>query len=329
MISPEFAGFLRERRSSCNAQVSAARTRNPGFDTKGLNAFLSDTLDPLFRAVLAEDPDHARTFADAAFDMAVTLVEHRRAGNGSGALIIPALWQRVAPRLARIIAADAKESLGALTNAAIKIARDTEVRSEEWLRLVENIGPAADGPAQLRRVAIIAAWRAGVAHGRTAALDAADALPPELARLSVGGRADQEWPALAERLRRDRWWAPAGAGGRPEQTAGSFAGFGGKFVEPPSIAADGDDFLVRSGGLYFRLIADAFGATVRASEYRAVDSSSGAAKSRLRGSRLVADDRDIDLDGPVDGLQVAETADSLAVASPFSHVIRVYPRVLP
>ena len=49
---------------------------------------------------------------------------------------------------------------------------------------------------------------------------------------------------------------------------------------------------------------------------------------RLNGTSLHADDRTIELGGSAEGLKVAEAAGSLAVTSPFSHFVRIFPKVL-
>jgi len=327
MLSAGFATLLKERRSSYNAQVAAARSRMPAFDTAAFSGFVRDTVDPLFEALVAVAPDNPARAADALFAMAVDLAEHGWIGPAARSPVVERLWRDAAPAIAATIAADPRETLGALTNAAIKLGQEPGVRPDDWLAGIEALGAELGGPGQLRALAILLAWRAGAAHARAAALAAADSLPPELACRAVGAAGD-DWAAIGSRLRAEPWWAPDGAPAQAHRVGG-FRGFGGPFVEPPKIAAQGEDFLLASGDGRYRLIADAFGATVRRS---ASDDAVGApdpqGMRRLSGTMLHADDRSIELGGPAEGLAVAEAAFSLAVTSPFSYFVRIFPKVL-
>lgn len=297
MVSDGFAGLLKARRSRFNAAVAAVRSRSGGFDTAELNRFLTQTVDPLWTAMRTADEGRAGAAGEALFDMALTLVEHRWTGAGGRSPLVERLWRNVGPELAAVLAPDPLERLGVLTNAAIKLSQQRGVAADLWCAELARVGPQTEGTPALRRLAIVAAWRAGAAYARSAALDAAEALPPALACEALGGEARSDRDDLVRKLREDRWWSPKGrfAG---ERRAGGFTGFGGPFGEPPRLAVDGEDFLVVSGGRCFRLEADAYGASLRS----------------------VGSDRP-----PSRLAHAAETSDSVAVASPTSHFLRVRP----
>jgi hypothetical protein len=329
MLSPGFATLLKERRSSYNAQVAAARSRMPAFDTAAFSAFLRETVDPLVGAVTQVAQENPVWVADALFAMSVDLAEHGWVGAAERGSIVERLWGDAGRHMAGVIAADPRETLGALTNAAIKLDQEPGVRLDDWLGLLGELGGEAGDRGQLRALATVLAWRAGAAHVRAVALAVADTLPPALACRAVGASADGDWAEIGPRLRAQPWWAPGGQAARAHRVGG-FRGFGGPFAEPPKVAAHGGDFLAASGEGCYRLIADAFGATVRRSVIE--DAIDGApdpqGMRRLSGTLLHADDRAIELGGPAEGLAVVEAAGSLAVTSPFSYFVRIFPKVL-
>ncbi len=329
MVSAGFASLLKERRSSYNSQVAAARSRTPAFDTASFSDFLRETVDPLFDAVAEIAPDNPARTADALFAMSVDLAEHGWVGTAARAPVVERLWRDAAQHMAGAIAADPRETLGALTNAAIKLEQEPGVRVDEWLALVDGLAAGIRDPGQLRALATLLAWRAGAAHIRAVALAAGGTLPPALACQAVGANEGDDWGEVGRRLLAEPWWAPGGEAARAHRVGG-FRGFGGPFAEPPVIVAHGKDFLAASGDGRFRLIADAFGATVRRS---VVDGAIDGAPDpqgmrRLNGTSLHADDRTIELGGSAEGLKVAEAAGSLAVTSPYSHFVRIFPKVL-
>lgn len=330
MLSPAFASLLKERRSSYNAQVAAARSRTPSFDTGAFSDFLGEAVDPLFCAAAEAQPEQPARIADGLVAMAVDLAEHGWVGGAAREPVVSRLWRDAAPHLAGAIAADPRESLGALTNAAIKLAQEPGVRIDEWLGGIEALGGRAGDVRQLRALATLLAWQAGAAHAREAALAAADSLSPALACLAVGAGEQADWSVVGARLRAERWWAPGAGHAAREHRVGGFRGFGGPFAEPPRIMAHGDDFLAASGDGRYRLIADAFGATVRRSavDDPIPDAPDPQGMRRLSGTLLHADDRTIELAGPAEGLRVAEAPGSLAVTSPFSYFVRVFPKAL-
>jgi hypothetical protein len=329
MVSAGFATLLKERRASYNGQVAAARSRMPAFDTAAFSSFLRETVDPLFCAVTEVAPDKPAWVADALFAMAVDLAEHGWIGAAERGSIVERLWGDAGRHLAGAIAAEPRETLGALTNAAIKLGQEPGVRLDEWLGLLAELGGDIGDRAQLRALATLLAWRSGAAHARPSALAAADTLPPALACRAVGAKDGDDWAEIGKRLRAEPWWAPGGKAARAHRVGG-FRGFGGSFAEPPKVAAHGGDFVAASGDGRYRLIADAFGATVRRSVFDGpIDGAPDPqGMRRLSGTLLHADDRAIELDGPAEGLAVVESAGSLAVSSPFSHFVRIYPKVL-
>lgn len=331
-LSPIFSRHLSDRRKNFNARIAYARTRNPSFDIASFSSFLEMQADPLLNAALKDNGDAGVTMADAFFDMAVTLTELRWAGNGARSPLVNRLWSETAPAFAGVIAQNARETLGALSNAAIKLSDEPAVRMEQWLALLSEHGGEARTVKDVQNLISICAWRSGAAHARDAALKAAGALPSAVASAAVGAGNDSNWSELAGKFKSHRWWAPDASSPSEGQRVGEFTGFGGYFPQPPVIFVAGDMFFVQSADRHFAIFADAFGASLRP-----VSAGKGSvsfqphqySQRRLEGEQIRADDRLVPLAFPATDITIAETSDSIAVTSPVSHSIHIFPKAMP
>lgn len=320
-VSAALARTLAAARPDFNARAAAARHARPGFDEAGFASLLKGGLDPIAAAVDARAPDRLGAVVDSAYDIALVLVAQGLAGPGARGEAVNRLWAEVLPRLARAVAERPYEVIGGLSNAAVNIAATPGACVDEWLDRLAALGDHADSGTH-RAIAALAAWRAGMSHYRESALAAADTLPEAAALAALG--LDGAWSEARQSLRSSPWWPadPAAAGQGVEY--GGFAGFGGPFPEPPVLRACPEGFLVRSGERHSLLVADAWGATLHPSppERFAEAEANG---PRIEGNLVHAGDRTVSADFPPEGLQAAANADSLAVASSFSHRIRIYP----
>jgi len=125
----------------------------------------------------------------------------------------------------------------------------------------------------------------------------------------------------------DPWFVP-NANDRAIRVAartGGFRGFGGLFEEPPRIASQGGDFLVRSGDACWLLTADAFGATLHRAPIEEFEVASGGMALpkglRLSGSTAHCDGErfQIPLRGEITSVAANET--TLAVTESLTHGI--------
>ena len=327
-VSPVLARLLADGRATFNSRVASVRLRYPGLDTEALDAFLCNLLDPLLNRVVEAEPDCGAAFLDACFDMALALTEHGWTGGRPRARVVERLWQDVAPAIVPAIARDPRVTLGALTNAAIKLASEPAACLDRWMAIMARLGGRAGSPDELRALAVLAAWRSGVAHLREAALEAA--IDPAIACEAVGAEGRHDWPVLVEYYRHDRWWTPDRTTRSQGHRLGDFTGFGGRFAEPPRLAQQGAMIVVASGRQYFELAADAYGATLRQLPEdvgRSVPLASH--QPALKGRAIQAEDRLVPCQLPQDGLIQATTADTIAVASRLSYSVQVFPRALP
>ncbi|HVE52333.1 MAG TPA: hypothetical protein VNB23_02990 [Ramlibacter sp.] len=325
-VSDSFARVLAAGRPQFNARVAEAKRRTPGFAAEEFAAFLESGVDGVVAAVDAVVPARTAAVAVAAFEVALALAAHGLAGPASRCPLVSRLWVELFPRLAPRIAEAPAEVLGALSNAAVQLSGQAGVRSGEWLALMADLAPRAASVGPLLDVGKVLAWRCGAAHFRAGALAAGDALPAGLALAAVGAPGHGAWPEVRAAFRADAWWSPGAQGGKSREVGG-FAGFGGAFAQPPELRVAPDGFWVRSGERHSLVVADAWGAVLlpaTAQEFGASPHPSRAAAPVHRGNRLVFEHRTVDLDLPGEGLQLLANADTAAVASPYSHVIRLF-----
>lgn len=325
-VSPAFARVLSAGRRQFNTRVEEARRRAPGFDAAVFADFLCDGVDGVIVAVDETAPGRTMAVALAAYDIALGLCVHGLAGSSARSSLLNHAWSRLFPRLAARIAEQPQDVLGALSNAAVHLAGVDGARGDEWLGWMAEWGPRTQTTTQLLDLGKVLAWRCGLAHFRTGALAAADALPPALQLAALGAPADGSWPTLRAALAADPW-----ASAQPRRLqgwqVGAFTGFGGRFVQPPELRVAAHGFLVRSGTRHFLAIADACGAVLlpaSAEEYATGAEPPRNAPQR-RGDRLLLAEREVDVDLPFEGLTVATDAHTAAIASPWTHEIRLLP----
>jgi hypothetical protein len=122
---------------------------------------------------------------------------------------------------------------------------------------------------ELLQAGVIAAWQAGMVQYRRTAIEAARTLRVPLATAALGldeTTSPKEMPRIIDRLRDQKWLTAEAAGKLPQKPAiacvaraGAFSGFGGVFLRPPRVAADGPRLLVSDGNSQWQLLADAYG----------------------------------------------------------------------
>ncbi|GAA3812443.1 hypothetical protein CSO01_11930 [Cellulomonas soli] len=129
-----------------------------------------------------------------------------------------------------------------------------------WAHLLGR-APEATTVEQVRDAVLVAAWRAGLARYRIAALDAAARLPGTLARAVLALEPDADVPAVLAAHRADRWSWP---GLREEPgvvlRAGGSRVLGGPWFERPLAVAGGPTgWAVRADGAAWALVVDVHG----------------------------------------------------------------------
>lgn len=317
MLSAPFAQALAAGRATFNGRVAHARLRDRTFDADAFGAYLVQHVDALVSVL---PPEAMAGVVDAAFDLAL-------AWSGRSSAQAHQLWHELAPAYAGMVAGDPRTVLALLGNALAHLHALPGARPQQWVDEMIALAPGVATPAHLRAVGQVLAWRAGAAHFRPGAINAADALPDALACAAFGVRICATWAVLRAQLLADPWWrAPADVLGNPhariDREVGAFDGFGGAFAEPPRVAPCAGGFLVQSGSRDLLLVADAYGAVLHAAP-AGMAPASFPQRFTLVGSRLTAGPRVIDLDLPADGLAACCNDASIAITSPWTHAIRV------
>ncbi|OWQ83744.1 hypothetical protein CDN98_21590 [Roseateles terrae] len=326
MISPPLAQVLAAGRRQFNQRVDEARRRTPGFDPAAFSAFVQQQLDPVVSAVEAVAPARTAGVTLAAYDIGLLLCAQGLAGPSARSRLVNQLWREVLPALAPRIAELPHDLLGALSNAAVHLGTVDGARPAEWLGLLRQLGPGSETPAQLLALGKVLAWRAGLAQFRPGALQAAASLPDALQRAALQAPSQSDVEAWRGTLASSPW---AGPQARPEGwTLGGFTGFDGRFAAPPALRVASNGMLVRSGDRYFLAIADACGAVLMpatAQEFDLAAPPKRPASVQWHGQTLVVSGREVPIDLPQEGLVLAASPHTLAVASPYTHTVRLLP----
>lgn len=266
MVSPTLTSILRSGRTEFNARFAAARRLYPDLDPGAFSSFMQTGIDDLVCAVAKVRAEQAGAVALAAYDAGLALVGQKLMGPSARSSVLEEGWRRILPRIATLVASGAGRLIPAVCNALHQLVSTPTARPKQWIDLVEQLGPQCVDLDSFLRLGQVCAWRTGLAHFRHGALLAADALPEAMALTIVGAKPHKTWRETRAQLVASPWFDPA----NPVQDAslvrvasqvGAFRGFGGLFVEPPTVAAIQQDFLVRANGDCWLLKADAFGAT--------------------------------------------------------------------
>lgn len=328
-VSTPLARVLAAGRGRFNQRVVEARRRYPTLALESFVGFVETAVDPLVAAVADRYPDRVTMLVAAAFDAALEL-----AGNGhldGRSAGVAEVWRTLAPVIAKHVSDEPQAVLAALSNAAITLSQHPGARWKEWLSEMIRLASSAGSWNEVRALGQVLAWRAGLAHYRRGALAVADTLPETLALRALGAPASARWPTVRAALQADPWHRPVAANADtvPVRRIGEFVGFGGLFAVPPQVGAVKDGFVVASGDRSFHLLADAFGvALLPAAKGESIDARIEPIQGgpTVNGRTLTSDDQCFDLDLPEDGIAVVANAHTVAVSSPYSYVIRLFPR---
>ena len=152
---------------------------------------------------------------------------------------------------------------------------------------MQAVAPTCPNASALLQCGQVLAWRSGMVQYREPAIQIAEKLSPELARMTLGlpsGFAPEQLAMVISRLRQNRWLSPSQAATANDVASdlrivgrlGSFRGFGGAFLRPPTVGVDSAGLLVTDGNSTWRLLADVFGSLlVRTNSPTAAHSAAG------------------------------------------------------
>jgi hypothetical protein len=268
MLTGLFAQQLEARRARFNAKFAEAKRRRPRLDGAAFAEVLRANVAPVADAVARVSPERLPETVDALYDLALELTGQELLGPGTRYPLIARGWDQLLPLAARLLAESPQTVTGSLSNALYNLAVTPGARPQQWLELMRSLIESSPDAATLLRAGQVAAWRAGMAHYRTGALELCRALSPAIARAALGlPAADGSLDETLVQMTADPWFDPARSSEAKSRAikivtrVGAFRGFGGLFLRPPIVASADEHFLVTDGEDTWLLSADAFGAT--------------------------------------------------------------------
>lgn len=264
-----FVDAIRAERDALNSRFAARRLAGGPLDGEALLAHLRITVERIVRAMHAVFPERIRAAMVPLFDASLDLLDASLLGPQAKFPCVDRVWREVLPVAAPLLAREPLRVAGCLSNAAAFLAAQRGTRPEAWIARMTAVAPHCQSVPQLLDCGRIAAWQAGAAQFRAAALRIASAFPPPLAARALGRPSDtpeDRLHAAIERLQQNPWLTIEAALDQRFSTtprsvgvAGAFRGFGGEFVRPPTAILHGGRLFASDGQSAWQVLADAYG----------------------------------------------------------------------
>jgi hypothetical protein len=268
-IHPAMAEALRADRESLNQRFAQRPRAGAKIDEQAFQEHLRTTVNELIGGVARVWPERVRAVLNSLFDVSLDLFAAGLLGPKAKHPHVRAAWREVLPPAAPLLAREPTRLAGCLSNAVDHLATHTSARPSEWICGMSKLSPHCDSVAQWLDAGKVIAWRAGLVQYRSAALRLARSMPWKFAARCFDSPDDltqADWYKRLDRCEADRWFSPvagnAEAAGRSLRivcTTGGFRGFGGPFLRPPTVSAEGDKLFVADGNETWQLLADVFG----------------------------------------------------------------------
>ncbi|MGE0755438.1 MAG: hypothetical protein AB7F89_05175 [Pirellulaceae bacterium] len=267
----DFLRLLEDSREVLNTRFAMRRRENARLDAVAVLEHLRHRIGPLLDLVCRQFPERARGVLVALFDVSLDLFAASLLGGEPRHPHVDSLWRDGLGAAPRLLALEPLRIAGGLSNAIHNLATQAGTRPAEWLGNIARAGAACESAEQWLAAGQIAAWQAGMAQYRPAALAVAKQLPPAVAAAALGGTWDgpaAAWQRVVERLAADPWCSPrqamagepaSSAGLRHVRRAGAFRGYGGAFQRPPRVACHNHQLIAHDGTTPWQLLADACG----------------------------------------------------------------------
>lgn len=274
------AELLNRDRDKFNARFLIARSRWRALSPGEWKAVLAESVAPVVFAAEQALPERAEAVAEAAYEGALELLARDYLGPRAPSEAMEVLWRDILPRVVSVIALAPRRVLPRACNALLGLrAHGLEAVWARRLRALALSGAFDQSDAeQFEHALLVLAWRCGLAHARRAAFKYLREMPFELARAVVGAPQAEPaaWASLLARLEREPFFNPSqapsqasdasskGLGGRLKIVAqvGEWEAWGGGMASPPHVARRRGALWAWSGRAWWRLHADAFGATL-------------------------------------------------------------------
>jgi hypothetical protein len=222
---------------------------------------------PTVEQVHACSADRSKETLRALYDVGLDLLALGFFSEAGAKAELVVLWREVFPRVASLIAVKPREVIGSLSNAALYLSQLSDSKTEKWLAMMRKLGPECRSPEQLLLCGQFLAWVAGMAHLRSAAIELAMQLPPQILNETLGmpvNASETETRSYLDLAKSDPWVLPIKTHGiREVGRVGNFRGLGGQFLSTPKTYLADGTIHVTDGHKHWRLFADRFGHTLR------------------------------------------------------------------
>jgi hypothetical protein len=264
MIGAALKSALVTRRAEYNARFAAARRQHRTLDPAAFQSWLADTVDPVAEAIAQSAAPGLDASIDALYEIGLGLVALGWLGPAARQPALAVAWRdyllAIVPRLGEAPARLA----GSGWNALWQLSTQPAVSLTAWVEVVSRGAPHCKDADALLDLGRLAAWRAGAAQHRTAALDAALRLPPAAlaASLQLPRPLPREsWHSMAREPATvpEDWLTGGSIDLSPLGWIGGFTGYGGPFQRPPRLELATGRIIVREGGRRWTLHADGYG----------------------------------------------------------------------
>ena len=271
MTSPGLAQILAGQREELNRVFRQQALLHPRLSA---DEFLLTFGSLAEAAVRSMKPAPGDPTPEALAAVVRTLFQNTLEMMGLG-LLGPAPGRCLESRLAALIEAfpgplaqDPDRWLRSAANAMVTAMDRSDESLTKWMALMARLKGVVTGLDDFLKAGLAAAWLAGLAQYRAAAMRLLPELSSQALTLLFG--LDAAAPGFdvqifAKAIADDPWADPAQVlrGGPAEQacftTAGGWLGFGGHFANTPRLAADGEAVLAFDGEACYRIHADRWG----------------------------------------------------------------------
>jgi hypothetical protein len=266
------AAILAEECENLNRRFRLRLAAGVRLDPAAFLEHVRERIMPLAMQIQQCLPERLRQAVLALYDVSLDLFAVSQLGPEAKSPWVRRVWEELLPTLPVLLGREARRVAGALSNAVLQVANQVGARPENWMERMLAAAPRCTSVSELMRVGVIAAWQAGMAQYRDAALTAAREAPlPASAACGITSPPDpSNWAAALHRLSRNRWLTvpEALAGAEPRElrsvgAVGAFRGFGGPFLQPPRVQLQKGRMFASDAEATFNLIADAQGAYFR------------------------------------------------------------------
>lgn len=238
----------------------------PDLDGDAFLNVLREYVAPVVEAVAQTKEDAALVVGQHLYDTALDLFADGLFVKDS---IVAHTWRELLPHTARFLVQQPQRVVAAVINAAYNLSQTLGARPNEWMEKMRALAPLCADAENFLQAGQVAAWRAGMAHYRSGALQILKTLDEKIAG-AIFGLDAVDVNALHYALMANPWYEPTTDNRRQNtekqlkmvKRVGSFRGFGGTFLQPPRVMWTKEGFVARDENESYLVFADAFGATL-------------------------------------------------------------------